>query len=161
MDGYLWWYKLFISQNISNCQLKLMTHTKLIILFFFVHIPFATFSCNMLGSLPYQHKNSLYTRRIKKLNKFETALKFAKRPKVRKFWLIYRLVRYLWCRINEKNCEFQMFKTQGEGGAYFEIDLKWLAHEIWMLKSNSELVGRKFVKCFIVNFKNVAWVWGF
>ena len=62
-----------------------MTHTKLMILFLFVHIPFATFSCNMLGSLSYQHKNSLYTRRIKKLNKFETAIKFAKRLEVRKF----------------------------------------------------------------------------
>ena len=44
-----------------------------------------------------------------------------------------------------------MFKLQG--GAYFRTDLKWLAHKIWMLESNFRLVGRKFVRCFIVLFK--------
>ena len=40
-----------------------------------------------------------------------------------------------------------MFQIQGD--AYFRKDLKRLAHKILMLKSNFELVGRKFVRCFI------------
>ena len=52
-----------------------------------------------------------------------------------------------------KNSEIQAFRIQG--GAYFQTNLKWLAHKIWMLKSNFKLVVRKFVRCFIAvqNFK--------
>ena len=55
-----------------------------------------------------------------------------------------------------KNSEIQMFQIQGS--AYFRTDLKWLAHKIWMLKSNFKLVGRKFVRCFIAlqNFKKLG-----
>ena len=47
-----------------------------------------------------------------------------------------------------------MFRIQG-GGVYFQTNLKWLAHKIWMLKSNFKLVVRKFVRYFIAvqNFK--------
>ena len=54
-----------------------------------------------------------------------------------------------------KNSEIQVFRIQG-GGAYFQTNLKWLAHKIWMLKSNFKLVVRKFVWCFhdaVLNFK--------
>ena len=46
-----------------------------------------------------------------------------------------------------------MFRIQG--GAYFQTNLKRLAHKIWMLKSNFKLVARKFIRCFIAvqNFK--------
>ena len=42
-----------------------------------------------------------------------------------------------------------------QGGGYFQTDLKWLAHKIWMLKSDFKLVVQKFVRCFIAvqNFK--------
>ena len=36
-----------------------------------------------------------------------------------------------------------MFQIQR--GAYVQTDLEWLVHKIWMLKSNFELVGRKFL----------------
>ena len=53
-----------------------------------------------------------------------------------------------------KNSEFQVSRIM-QGGAYFRTNLKWLAHKIWMLKSNFNLVVRKFVRCFIAvqNFK--------
>ena len=57
----------------------------------------------------------------------------------------------MWNR--KKNSEIQVFRIQG--GAHFQTNLKWLAHKIWMLKSNFKLVVRKFVRCFIAvqNFK--------
>ena len=52
-----------------------------------------------------------------------------------------------------KKSEIQVFWIQE--GAYFQTNLKWLAHKIWMLKSNFKLVVWKFVRCFIAvqNFK--------
>ena len=47
-----------------------------------------------------------------------------------------------------------------QGGAYFQTNLKWLAHKIWMLKSNFNLAVRKFVRFFIAvqNFKKFGQV---
>ena len=55
--------------------------------------------------------------------------------------------------MEEKKSEIQ--SVSNPGGAYFQTNLKWLAHKIWMLKSNFKLVVRKFVRCFIAvqNFK--------
>ena len=57
-----------------------------------------------------------------------------------------------------KNSEIQVFRIQE--GASFQTNLKWLAHKIWMLKSNFKLVVRKFVRCFIAvqNFKKFGGV---
>ena len=81
------------------------------------------------------------------MNKFEIALKVAKRLK------LLRLFEYLQCILNEKILKFKCFKSNGN--AYFQTDLKRLAHKILMLKSNFKLVGRKFIRCFIAlqNFK--------
>ena len=45
-----------------------------------------------------------------------------------------------------------MFRTQG-GGCELSIDLKWLVHKIWMLKTNFKLVGQK---AHVQNFKKFA-----
>ena len=47
------------------------------------------------------------------------------------------------------------FNLEPRGDANFRTDFKWLAHKLWMLKSNFKFVGRKFVSCFfaVQNFK--------
>ena len=49
--------------------------------------------------------------------------------------------------------KFKCFESRG--GRYFQTNLKWLAHKIWMLKNSFKLAVRKFVRFFIAvhNFK--------
>jgi hypothetical protein len=59
---------------------------------------------------------------IKKLNRFEIALNFAKQLLVSSFWYIYSFFGYLYCRIMKK------LKFCKPGGVSFPTKLKWLAH---------------------------------
>ena len=55
-----------------------------------------------------------------------------------------------------QSMKFLKFKCfESRGGGYFQTNLKWLMHKIWMLKSKFKLAVRQFVRCFIAvqNFK--------